>query len=285
MMRKIVIPTDFSNNAFNALKYAVDLFKYEKSDFILLHAYADEVYNHETLISQELLERLKEQTLTRSSKKMETIISKIQEYSPNPRHNFRSFSGFGALVDEVNDLVNEENADITIMGTRGKTNDRNISFGSNTLQVLKYVQSPVLCIPAGFKYKKPNRILFPSNYLIPYQKRELKLLGELARSYRSEIHMLYISNFPADSFRQKDNQLILKEQFHQTDFQFHWVEEADRVQTIIKFIEDLQIDILVMVNSRHTYLENILYRSTIDKISLHPKIPFLVLQNFNRECV
>ena len=43
-MRKILIPTDFSENALNAIKYALELFKYERSEFIIMHAFADEVY-------------------------------------------------------------------------------------------------------------------------------------------------------------------------------------------------------------------------------------------------
>ena len=39
---------------------------------------------------------------------------------------------------------------------------------------------------------------------------------------------------------------------------------------------------LVMVNTRHSYLENILYTSTIQKIGLHIKIPFMVFQNLPR---
>ena len=39
---------------------------------------------------------------------------------------------------------------------------------------------------------------------------------------------------------------------------------------------------LVMVNTRHSYLENILYQSTIEKIGLKIDIPFLVLQNLPR---
>lgn len=283
-MRKIVIPTDFSDNAFNALKYAAELFKYEKSEFFILHAYADEVYSQEAVITRELLEELKEKTLKRSDTKLREIFSKIRKVYPNPRHSFRSISAFGSLVDEVNDLINEENADICVMGTRGKTDDRSITFGSNTLQVLKYVQCPVLCIPAGTKYTQPHKLLFPTDYMVPYQKRELKLLVEIARSYRSEIHVLYVSKFPPESFRQKDNQLFLKEEFFQTDFFFHWKDEPERFEAITNFIEEQEIDMLVMVNSRHSYLESILYESTIDKISLHPKIPFLVLQNFNREC-
>lgn len=283
-MRKIVIPTDFSANAFNALKYAVELFKYEKSEFFLLHAYADEVYNHETVISRELLEEVKENTLKRSRVELDKITEEIKKISPNPRHAFQQVSAFGSLVDEINDFVIKENIDLAVMGTRGHTDDRKITFGSNTLQVLKYVQCPVLSIPADYAYKRPDNLLFPSNYLVPYQKRELKLVAEIAKSYRSQIHMLYISKFPAESLRQKDNQLFLKEQFYLTNFHFHWEDAPEKFEAITRFIDKLEIDMLILVNSRHSYLENILYSSTIDKIGMHPKIPFLVLQNQLREC-
>jgi nucleotide-binding universal stress UspA family protein len=282
-MRKIVIPTDFSENAFNALKYAVELFKYELSEFYILHAYADEVYSHEALLSEDLFEELKNNTLSNSNKELESILLQIQKISPNPRHSFKTIAAFGILVDEVNDLVNKENADVMVMGTLGKTDNRKITYGSNTLQVIKYVQCPVLCIPVNYEFEKPDNVLFPSNFRIPYQRRELKLIAELVRTYCGAIHLLYISKFPLDSYRQKDNQLFLKEQFHEINFQCHREEEDFGVEAIQKYIADKDIDMLVMVNSHHTYLESILNRSTIDQIGLHPRIPFLVLQNFYRD--
>lgn len=284
-MRKIVFPTDFSENAFNALKYAVELLKYETCEFFLLHAYADEVYNDETVLSRSLMEELKKKVLSHAEVKLEESLGKIREIAPNPHHTFHKVASFGALVDEVNDLVDSENADLCIMGTRGKTDDRNIGFGTNTLLVMKYVQCPVLSIPAGYKYNTPENILFPTNFLVPYQKRELKLVSEIARVFGSEIHSLYISKYPVESFRQKDNLNFLKEQFHNIKFQTHQIDGKDKVTTIMDFIEKKKIDILVLVNSRHSELENILFEGTLDKISLNPKIPLLVLQNFNRESV
>ena len=111
------------------------------------------------------------------------------------------------------------------------------------------------------------------------------LIFEIARVFGSEIHSLYISKYPVESFRQKDNLNFLKEQFQNIKFQTHQVDGVDKVTTITDFIEKHRIDILVMVNSRHSELENILFEGTLDKISLNPKIPLLVLQNFNRECV
>lgn len=281
-MRKIVVPTDFSENSFNALKFAAELFKYEKSEIFLLHTYAEEVYQDDP-ITEEELEKIKSSTHQQARERLELMEEKIREIFPNPRHRIKSIAAFGLLIDEVNELVNTENADVIVMGTRGKTNHSHLTFGSNTLQVIKYVQCPVLSIPQGYMFSSLSNILFPTDFMIPYQKRELKLVAETAIAYSAVIHMLYISKFPAESMRQKNNKAYFKEQLLKAKTQFHRVEETERVAAIMKQIEDLRIDMLVMVNSRHTYLEDILFESTIDQISLHPKIPFLVLQNYHRE--
>jgi len=284
-MRKIILPTDFSENAINALRFACQLFKYEKSELILLQAYAEKVFTDESLLSDELMQELKTVTGKNTEKALNEMCSKVHDEFCNPRHSIKTVAAFGDLVDEVNNLVNSENADLVIMGTRGATNDRSLGFGSNTLLVLKYVQCPVLAIPANFKYQEPKKILFPTNFLIPYQKRELKVVGEIARDFKSEIHFLYISKHQATSARQKDNLDFLKQQFYNINIIKHQTEELHKEKAIEEFIEANNIDLLVMVNSRHTYMEDILLTSTIDKVGLHPKVPLLTLQNFNRECI
>lgn len=283
MMRKIILPTDFSKNANNALRYACQLFKYEKSELILLHTYAEGIYTDENLLSSQLMEELKSTTKKKTEKTLNDIGSTVQDEFSNPGHSITSIAVFGDLVDEVNNLVNSENADLVIMGTRGATNDRNLGMGSNTLLVLKYVECPVLAIPENFKYQEPKNILFPTNFLIPYQKRELKLVGEIARNFKSKIHFLYLSKHKATSARQKDNLEYLNEQFYNIRVEEHQSEELQKEKAIEDFINTIKIDLLVLVNSHHTYLEDILLTSTIDKVGLHPRVPLLALQNFNRE--
>ncbi|MGB7785044.1 MAG: universal stress protein [Salinimicrobium sp.] len=281
-MRKVIIPTDFSENAFNALKFAAELFKYEKSEFYLLHAYADEVYNTEGVLTQDFVDEFKEITRKKTEEELERTKNAILELFPNPRHSFNTISAFGLLIDEVNDLVERENADIIVTATRGKTNDRKMTFGSNTLQIIKYVQCPVLSIPGNYEYNDPKRILFPSNFMLPYQRRELKLVGDMARAFCSEVDLLYVSRFPMETFRQKDHRAAVEEQLYDIKTEFLQEEEMDKTKAILEYINKGRADLLVLVNSRHSYLENVLYRSTLDEIGLHPKIPFLVLQNFHR---
>ena len=281
-MRKVVVPIDFSENAFNALKYACQIFKYERSEIFILHAYADEVYQQDNIVKRSFLNEIKEDTYQKTVNSLNRVFRDIKEYSPNPRHKFKQIAAFGTLTDEINDLVNDENIDIVVMGTRGETNDRKITFGSNTLQVLKYVQCPVLAIPEGYSYHQPKEILFPTDYMVPYKRRELKLLCELSGSFRSNIHMLYINPLSKITLRQEDNRDFLKDCLQKAELYFETTQEDDKTVAITKYIVHKDIDMLVMVNSRQSHLEDILYQSTIDKIGLHIKIPFLVFQNLSR---
>lgn len=281
-MRKILIPTDFSENAINAIKYATELFKHGPTEIYILHAFADEVYDDKARLANAIFEELKASSAEKSKMALEKLKQEVLRFSPNPKHNIHLLSEFGLLVDSVNDWVEKENMDVVVMGTKGKTADKNLTFGSNTLQVIKYVKCPVLAIPANYDDVHPKNILFSTDFLLPYKPRELKLLANISKFFAAKIHFLYVSKFPALSLRQKDNKAFLEAFFQENQTSFHQESGKEITRTINTFIIENPIDMLVMINTRHSYLENILYQSTIEKIGLHIDIPFLVLQNLPR---
>lgn len=282
-MRKILVPTDFSENAMNALKFATDLFKYDVSEFYIMHAYEDDIYADETLLTKNNLKDITTAIGKNSEKELNSILQSINTISPNPRHTYNSISSNNLLIDEADRIVDEQNIDIIIMGTKGKTNNKKLTFGSHTLQVLKYVQCPVLAIPENHKYTQPKHILFPTNYMLPYKRRELKLLCEMVYPYRAVIDMLYISKSSKLSIRQQDNKGFIKEELCKNAINFKVVNSKHIINSIYKYIKENNTNMLVMVNTRHSFLENILYQSTtIDELSLNLDIPFLVLQNMKR---
>lgn len=282
VMRKVLIPTDFSENALNAIKYAMELFKYERSDFIIMHAYADEVYENNLDLTRSLFNEYKEKVKESSDRELQKILQEMLEISPNPRHEYDYTSVFGSLIDEANELIDKENIDVLVMGTKGASNSKDITFGSNTLQVIKYVKCPVLAIPAKFNDVQPQNILFLTDYQLPYQRRELKLVSTIAKDFVASINFLYVSKFENLSFRQQDNKSILN--CYMVDIKTDHIQAPGQdVEAVTnKYIKDNKIDMLVMTNSRHSYLENLLYTSNIDKLGLHINIPFLVLQNLPR---
>ncbi len=281
-MRNILIPTDFSANAMNALKYASELFKYDKSRFFIMHAYQDEIFEDEELIKEETLVKVTKRIADKSQSNLEKVLDDIKKISPNPRHSYAIISANNMLVDEADKIVDEENIDIIVMGTRGNTNNKKLTFGSHTLQVLRYVQSPVLAIPEHYAGIQPRHILFPTNYLIPYKRRELKLLCELAAPYRATVDMLYVSNSDKLSMRQQNNQSFVKDELCKNDINFKTVKDSSITDAICNYIDKNNVDMLVMVNTRHSFFENIFFKSKLDEITLRIDIPFLALQNIRR---
>ena len=281
-MRNILIPTDFSENAMNAVKYALELFKYERSNFYYLHTYEDEVYENEDLLKKETFDVVLKSVSEASQSNLNELIKSIKELYPNPKHQHHIISSYNNLIDEADIISDAKDIDLIVMGTKGKTNNINMTFGSNTLKVLKYVQCPVLAIPESYNYIQPKHIVFPTNYLIPYKRRELKLLCELAAPYRAIIDMLYISKIGKLSLRQEDNRLFLEEELNKNKLNFKTLKGKDILNSVNNYIKENNIDMLVMVNTRHSYLENILFQSTVDKLSLSLNIPFLAFQNIKR---
>lgn len=281
-MRTVLVPTDFSNNADHAIHYALQLYKCERTKFYFMHAYADEVYGPFKENEAVSIEEQKKEIKKIVDTTLQKLVLDLKDKYNNPKHSFESISAFESLVDAVNDFANEIDIDLVIMGTQGKTANKKVTFGSHTVQVFKYVKCPVLAIPENHAYQQPKKILFPTDYMLPYKRRELKLLDTLSAEFKSEVHCLYISDFEALSYRQIDNQQFLKESLPHAHLFFESTPVKDKALAILGYIDKKGIDLLVMVNARHSFLENMLYRSTIDEIGLHPKIPFLVMQNLSR---
>ena len=281
-MKSILIPTDFSENSMNAVKYALEFFKYQKAQFYFMHAYQNEFYNHEELVSREVFDDILDNVRNESQQSLEKLLKMVNEIAPNPRYTYHMISSYSTLVEEANSIVDAKNIDLIVMGTKGKSNDRHIVFGSQTFQVLKYVQCPVLAIPSNYTKTQPKHILFPTNYLIPYKRRELKLLSDLAKPYRSEIDVLYVSNSSKLSIRQQDNQSFIKDILRDNKVDFYIEDSKDIADAVKSYIKENNIDIIAMVNTQHSFLEDMLFPSTIDKVSLGLEIPLLAMQNAPR---
>jgi len=281
-MKKIVIPTDFSQIAMNAIKYAIELFEHDFCRFYILHAYQQDIYEGDLLITRETLNEVTKTANKNSQVQLKKALKQIKKLSPNPKHNYKIISANNILVDEADKVVDERDIDLIVMGTHGKTNNKKLTFGSHTLQVLKYVKCPVLVIPENYKYVEPKEVVFSTDFSMPYQKRELTFLSELLSDCQAQIDILYVSEMKNLSLREEDNKHFIKENLRNNKISFITVDGKNIAETISSYIKNHNTDMLVMINRRHSFLEYILFQDTINKIGLTIDIPFLVLQNIRR---
>lgn len=275
-MKKILLPTDFSENAFNAIRYAVQLFKNEECTFFLLNTYTPILYDNEYLVYNASQPTLTEIYKNNSLKGLTRMLRKIRRDFHNEKHEYKKISSFNMLSDEIKEQVKEKEIDLVVMGTQGATGAAEILFGTHTVHAIKKTKCPLLAIPSQYEFKPPKEILFPTDYeTVPPEL--LMILKELVSGNSSSLHILHVYFGPALTEEQEKHKKILGEMFNDQAHHFYSVAKKNVPQAIYDFQEDNPIDLLAMVNNKHSFFENLLFKPVINEIGFHVKVPFLVI--------
>jgi nucleotide-binding universal stress UspA family protein len=176
MKRKILLPTDFSNNAWMAVNYAIELYKNDACDFYILNVFSATSNIMETLINMEPGSELYETAKDNSKKGLgETLDKLIINNNSNPKHHFKTISVFNNTIEAIKDIVEQKDIEMIVMGTKGETNSKGTIFGSTATYVMEKVRNcPVIVVPEKAKNTLPKEIVFPTSYKTHYKKRELK---------------------------------------------------------------------------------------------------------------
>lgn len=280
-MKKILLPTDFSDNSWNAISYALELFKNESCLFYLLNTYTPMVYTYDYSFGggAVISETMTGEDIVRKSSidGLEALLERIDKEYPNNKHNYQTISAYNILSDEINELVEDEPIDLIIMGTKGATGAQEILFGSQTVYVMRKAKCPTLAIPQNYTHHEVKDILFPNDYKYEYTKKNFSVLNVIASVTGCSIHVLHISNELELSESQKKNKRLINSYFK--DIKSDHIEVSDRTvpEAVATYIANNDIDMVVMTNRKHSMLERLLFRQSVDVIGMHIDIPFLVI--------
>lgn len=277
-MKNILLPTDFSDNSWNAIKYAIKLYKFEECTFHLFNAYIPIIYHVEYILAYPAQFGLGDAIREASLQSLDRLMGRItKEFKNNPNHKFETIARFDTLVLGLKELIEERHIDLIVMGTKGATGAKEVLLGSNTVQVFRNMKCPILAIPSDFEYESPLEILFPTDLDVDYQKTSLDLLVALALIHNSRIHVLHVSTGYDLTDMQENHKMMLENMFKSIAYLFHDVESMEISDAINKFQYTHKINMLAMINNKHSFFENLFFQNTINQIGFHLNMPFLVI--------
>lgn len=279
-MLRILLPTDFSENAHNAITYTLTLFKDTSCTFYLLHTYTPAIYRAEYVLHSPGQIGLGDVYQNASQTRLETFQERLVKEFPNPKHKFISHTAFNTLVDEVNEFVENNEIDLIAMGTQGATGAKEIFIGTHTVHVIKRAKVPVLAVPPNFAYEVPKEILFPTDYEVDFKKKPLKMLVHIAKEHLSSIEVLNASYGYELSGKQQKNKAKLDTILKDSAHLFHDWPNQEVIQAINNFQLKHKTQMLVMIQNKHTFVERLFVEPVIKKIGFHVTIPFMVIPHF-----
>jgi nucleotide-binding universal stress UspA family protein len=277
-MKNILIPTDFSENAWKAIDYALNFFKGTPCNFYLLHV--TKVMNYaggetpiiptSVTIENTLLEQCKVD--------LEKSLVKIKKKYHNTKHHFITIPSYDYFIDAIRNQVDEKEIDLIVMGTKGASGIKEVIIGSNTGDVITKVKSMVLAVPDKTVYNSPKEIVFPTDFNTFYQTDILNSIAEFAALHDSTIRILHVAKKDEELRKfQKENKDYLNDYFADIKHSFHRVTNK-KIETGVQcFVESREIDMIIMVAKNLNLFQQIIFKPTVEEISYHTNVPFLVI--------
>jgi len=153
----ILLPTDFSDLAGNALITAVEMCKRHNACLHVMHVVENRILVAPPEANVPVFYVLPEME-TDGRKKLTALCEKIKK-----KHKIKvqSHIGFGNPADAVRDKAIELGSQLIIMGTHGASGFRELFIGSTAYSLIKNTTIPVLTVPGKKKVKEFKKILFP----------------------------------------------------------------------------------------------------------------------------
>lgn len=281
MRRKILLPTDFSKNAYHAIQYAQQLYKDDHCDFYLLNVFSATSNIFDSLLNMEPGSELYETAKLYSENGLAKVYDMItmSEFD-NPKHRFETISMFNNTIEAIKYVVEKKDIELIIMGTKGETDADESFFGSIAVYVMEKVRNcPVIVVPARAKKSLPKEIVFPTSYKTHYKRRELTYLTDIAKKCNARISVLHISKDEKLDKEQKDNQDLLKEILSEVDYSFHFISGNSVEPAINIFVESRDSDMVAFINKKHMFFGSLLTKPLVKGIAFHSKVPILVMHD------
>ena len=279
-MKNILLPTDFSDNAWNATQYAIELFKDEKCVFHLLNTYTPAIASSRFMAATINGGQIEDGAHSNSERGLNKVLKKIKATYKYPYHSFKTISSFSLLVDEIKDIVENEAIDLIVTGTKGASGLEEVFMGSNTVRVIKSIKNcPVLAIPHHFHFKRPSEIAFATDFNRFYTESELQPILDLAETFKATIRIVHVQyEIKALSELQQFNLNMLRKYLNDVEHYLHTITEMNSVsKTLEVFAEELDVHLLAMLNYQHSYMEKMTREPVVKRLAFHTQIPLLVI--------
>lgn len=281
-MKTILVPTDFSHDSLQAFESALTLAKANGSEVVLLHVHkvisiasVDSVAG--IPVSYNISPEAEDAAMKAESVKLTNLADKfkdsgvaistkiIKDYSPGS-------------IDP--DLILQTPSDLIIMGTKGHSALENVVVGSNTLNLVRESDRPVLVVKKKPLADKVRSMLIPTDFE-PWNASLSKAILGFASAFGAKIHLCYVHLPGAVGFMTTADVLKKAESFakkqHFTDYTIDLINDLTEEQGILYCAQMRHADLIVMPTHGRSGLERFFKGSVTENVLNDSPFPVLTL--------
>lgn len=271
-MKTIIVPTDFSPVATNAMNFAADMAVNINASLMLLHVYQVPVSMTDVpvvLVSADELKKSSEEKLEELKEGLTHITSgKIKIYTE---------ARMGDVSDEVEDVCEHIQPFAVVMGTKGTSGVERILFGSTTLTAIRHLTWPVIVVPPGKEFGKGiKKIGFACDFDKVVESTPVQFIKQMVKEFGAELHVLNV-DYESKHFKPEtpEQSLMLHTLLEDLNPNYHFINHMDIEDGINEFADTNNIDLLITIPKKHKLLDSLFKQSSTKQLVTQSHVPVM----------
>ncbi len=273
-MKKILVPTDFSKEAENALKVAAQLAKKHDCEIYLLHMLelplheVDALSTHSALPEAMFFMKLAHQ-------KFEDVMSSSFLDGITVHETVKANNTFTAVID----TCHEHDVDMIVMGSHGASGFKEMFIGSNTEKVVRTSDIPVLVIKNEHANFTVDNFVFASDFKND-NKETYKQAVDFAKSFDAKIHLLMVNtpnNFNTTEVSNKRIREFIKD-YPFNNFSINIYNDETVEKGILNFSKMIDADLIGISTHGRQGISHFFNGSISEDLVNHAKRPVITFK-------
>jgi len=270
-MKKILVATDFSPAASNAVNYATDMSLSIKASLVLLHVIQIPVSYTDVpvVITQEEIFRSAEDEVEGLKQRVLSATNGALQVETEVRT--------GGFFEELKTFCEMIHPYVVVMGSQGTTAAERMLFGGHAIHATRHLEWPLITIPPGARYSAVKKIGLACDFDKVVDTMPVDEINMLVSDFNAELHVLntghkgtYDPNIVFESG-------LLQEMLIGLNPRYHFISSENIDKGIVDFADKNQIDLLIVLPKRHGVLGELVHRSHTKQLVLHSHVPVMAL--------
>lgn len=273
-MKKFLVPTDFSDTSKNAARYAVELAQDDPETTIILYNLYDKLApgSDGSLLTETDEDRKK--VLNQALANLEIELHEISTV----RIEYVAEEG-NSLVESVERYVRYNGIDVVIMGITGATRLEQIFMGSNALNMARQGVCPVIIVPPKAEFKKIENVLLASDFKQVRTTTPVAQIKKILEIFKPNLHIVNVDSehYVQLTDEYKAERAWLEKTFEAYNPEFYFIRMFDFLDAISNFTTDHNIDLIITVPRKHSFLSGLYKTSHTKKLAYHSHVPVVAI--------
>lgn len=275
-MKTILVPTDFSEYANNALDLARQLASKHKMEIKLLHVVEQAGAPYMTAVSGGMHDQLGNvyvlRRIERAKAQLQVAVAELAREKLASSYEIK----IGNPYRKISNKIKDEICDLIIMGTQGVTGIDEMLVGSNTEKVVRLAKCPVITVKSPVKLEEIKDLVFAVSFIDQSEPLAVELKN-LQRLFNVKAHLVTI-NTPGNFISDRDaikHLLNFARENHLQNYTVNTYSDVTEEEGIRHFAEDRQAHLIVMATHGRTGISHLLSGSLSEQLVNHAALPVI----------